>query len=341
MSKSLRMENVQQGKLEKHQGTNKSRCTFEFSGVTKITCPQFYWPHMPKHRAVGARPFTHLQSTSWFILAWKCRLALITPLRYIGWFVDSQVDFTVYLSAYRCLLSYFSRKQHLGVAKHVSYRGLSCWGCAVEYLMTVCEDVHSSCKGSQGLLCLQKRCICAQAHMVWIYIWVFIPSNSQRMPGPRDWIHRCLATPGIAWGNDWLMRRLIDWCIQRWDRPVLSSTLQNLCSPTQIPKKLSTTKQNKTERKTNILWFPDRPTLYMCHHFNLPLRCFTQLLSLVQGQCFTFRDPKHFASADLETTHPRNGGEIFGNLDTFRNWNRTLKRNRIKEVSCVFMWNLL
>lgn len=83
MYKSLRMENVQQGKLEKHQGTNKSRCTFEFSGVTKITCPQFYWPHMPKHRAVGARPFTHLQSTSWFILAWKCNIDDTTEVHWV------------------------------------------------------------------------------------------------------------------------------------------------------------------------------------------------------------------------------------------------------------------
>lgn len=176
-------------------------------------------------------------------------------------------------------------------------------------------------QGSQGLLCLQKRCICvAQAHMVWIYIWVFIPSNSQRMPGPRDWIHRCLATPGRASGE-----RLIDAEIDR----LMHSTMGPSYSVKYSTKSLFTypnpqkTKQNKTERKTNILWFPDRPTLYMFHHFNLPLRCFwfstpslrcfTQLLSLVQGQCFTFRDPKHFTSADLETTPlDGNAGEIFG-----------------------------
>ena len=250
MSKSLRMENVQQGKLEKHQGTNKSRCTFEFSGVTKITCPQFYWPHMPKHRAVGARPFTHLQSTSWFILAWKCRLTLITPLRYIGWFVDSQVDFTGYLSAYWCLLSYFSWKRHLRVAKHMSYHGLSCWGRAVKDTRWRFVKMCIPHARAPKVFCVSRKDAFVHRH-IWFEFTsgCSIPSNSQRMPGPRDWIHRCLATPGIAWGNAWLMRRLIDWCIQRWDRPVLSSTLQNLFSPTQIPKKLSTTKQNKTERK--------------------------------------------------------------------------------------------
>lgn len=164
MSKSLRMENVQQGKLEKHQGTNKSRCTFEFS---EITCPQFYWPHMPKHRAVGARPFTHLQSTSWFILAWKCRLTLITPLRYIGWFVDSQVDFTGYLSAYWCLLSYFSWKRHLGNGQtNVLPRFVMLRVSSQRYSMTVCEDVHSSCNAPKVFCVSRKDAFVSHRH-IW------------------------------------------------------------------------------------------------------------------------------------------------------------------------------
>lgn len=192
------------------------------------------------------------------------------------------------------------------------------------YLMTVYEDVHSSCKAPKVFCVSRKDAFVSHRH-IW---FEFTSGCSSHLILNVCLDHATGSTDALPRreerrGNDWLMRRLIDWCIQRWDRPILSSTLQNLFSPTQIPKKLSTTKQNKTERKTNILWFPDRPTLYMFHHFNLPLRCFwfstpslrcfTQLLSLVQGQCFTFRDPKHFTSADLETTPlDGNAGEIFG-----------------------------